>query len=308
MGPHTNTAELEIRRAQPAELARVRRLAPDLYKAGSAPDRVIVAVRSAASELIGIAAIAWRNWGQPPGFPVYVHVTDEWRCKGVGRALVSAAARECRSDIDRFYGWSSVDEPSAAWLFARAVGFHVHRRTLHFEADVLTFYSMVNSIHERLSKHARIPPAAKIVTLASVPPAPVARLLSETFGTPYERVLANVEGKGPGAHDAERSVVLIVNGEVQGALLYRWADGTPEIDANVVAAHLRGGWANVVLLRHATQNGLAAGARRFRFLCDDTIADTVNLARRANARVIRTAIEFSCALDDLLQNPRKRRE
>jgi hypothetical protein len=75
------------------------------------------------------------------------------------------------------------------------------------------------------------------------------------------------------------------------------------VDVNVVTPALRRGWANLALLREATRNGLQGGARRFRFSCDDTVADSVNLARRANAILLRATLEFVVSLETLLANP-----
>lgn len=291
----------KIRLARHTELAIVRRLVPNVYTASSAPDRVLVAAQPGDDEIIGVVAIAWRGWGKPPGFPIFIYVVDCARRHGLGRALVIEAARACRSDIDRFHGWMAAEAGTPEALFARAIGFQVHRRTLHFEADGLAFYSMIDAIHARIRRRARIPPGVTTVPLASVPHASVARLVSATFGSRYDVALANTLGSGAGGYDREKSVVLLVDNKVCGALLYRWAGGTPQIDVNVVAPQLRRGWGNVALLHHAVRNGLEAGARSFRFHCEDSIIDTVNLARRANAKLLRTVLEFSVALDDLLR-------
>jgi len=68
----------------------------------------------------------------------------------------------------------------------------------------------------------------------------------------------------------------------------------------VVSPTLRGRWANVLLMHDATRNGLAAGARRFHFHCEDGNADTLSLARRVGAPALRTALEFSAPLETLL--------
>lgn len=209
------------------------------------------------------------------------------------------AAALCRGDIDRFHGWTAIEPDAPAARFAAAMGMQVHRRTLHYEADGRAFFAMIDAIHARMGQHGRIPSQAATVPLGAVPHAAVARLVSSTFGSRYDRALAATAGAGPGGYDREKSVVLLVNGQVAGALLYHWADGTPRIDVNVVAPNLRRTWGNVLLLHHATRNGLEAGARTFRFHCEDGVTDTVNLARRAHALLLRTELEFSVALDAL---------
>jgi hypothetical protein len=48
-------------------------------------------------------------------------------------------------------------------------------------------------------------------------------------------------------------------------------------------ASTRSRWANVMLLHAATQNGLDAGAERFRFFCRDDVLDTRKLAAKCAA-------------------------
>ena len=67
----------------------------------------------------------------------------------------------------------------------------------------------------------------------------------------------------------------------------------------VVDPRLRGGWANIAMLWRAARNGLESGGQRFRFYCDDTVADTISLARRAGASHVRTTVEFSAPLGAL---------
>jgi hypothetical protein len=158
---------------------------------------------------------------------------------------------------------------------------------------------MIDRIHSRVQRRSRMPPDARIAPLASVPHARVARLVTEAFGSRYDAVLAATQGRGAGGYDREKSVVLLVRDQVCGALLYRWDDDCPDIEVNVVAPAFRGGWANIALLHAATRNGLDGGARRFRFKCEDAVIDSVNLARRAGAKLLRTTIEFCLPLDVL---------
>jgi len=294
----TSTAQWSIRPAQRREAAVVRRLVPALYRADVAPDRVLVAASGDA--IVGVASIAWRAFGKSPGFPLHVHVIEAARRRGCGRALVRAAAEACRHDTDRLHGWDSVEEGTPAARFAAAAGFTVLRRMLHYETDGEPFYAMVAAIHARLRQRGAIPPDAHTVPLAEAPHAEVAALLSEAFGSRYDDALSRIRTNAPGGFDAQCSVVLIVDGRAQGALLYRVADGLPVIDVRVVSPTLRGRWANVLLMHDATRNGLAAGARRFHFHCEDGNADTLSLARRVGAPALRTALEFSAPLETLL--------
>src|SRR5687768_9215723 len=122
MVPDVSTTEYTIRAVRPHELPAVRRMLPSLFTAAIAPDRVIVCASAADERLIGAAAIAWNLWGTPPGFPLWVHVLEEFRRRGCGRELVAAAARAARSDTAQFHAWSALDEDNPACDFLRAVG------------------------------------------------------------------------------------------------------------------------------------------------------------------------------------------
>src|ERR1043166_6381971 len=89
---------LEIGPARRSEAALARRMVPQLFTAETAPDTLLVACAMDHSHPIGVCAIAWRFWGTPSGFPLHVHVAQRARRKGVGRALVRAAAGWCRDN------------------------------------------------------------------------------------------------------------------------------------------------------------------------------------------------------------------
>ena len=290
----------DIRFAAANDLAAVRRLTPAMYTTSSAPDQVLVAMRLGGTELAGAAAISWRAWGKPAGFPLHVSVVEPERRQGLGRALVRAAALACRGETERFYNWVAIEDGADPALFARAVGFDVHRRTLHYEADVLPLFTLVDAIHARLQQRGSIPANARTISLANAPAASVARLVSATFGTRYDVALSSIQGQMAGSYDTANSVVLVVNGEVSGALLCRWtAEGVPEIDVRVIAPHLQGRWANVALLRHIIHNSFTVGAKRFRFSCEDANTDTISLARRTHALLLQTRVEVTAPLEKL---------
>jgi GNAT superfamily N-acetyltransferase len=289
-----------IHSAVASELPQARRLMPEVYKMTSAPDQVLVAIKADSGEMVGAAAIAWQAWGRPPGFPLYVCVAEPERRQGLGRALVNSAAQACRGETERFHNWATIQESAGETLFARAVGFDVNRRVLHFEADVLPFFKAVDAIYARLRDRGRIPSHATTLPLSDVAAAPVARLVSSTFGSRYDLVLSSIQGNSGTPYDRSNSVVLLVGSEVGGVLLCRWSDGVPEIDVRVVAPHLQGRWANLAMLRHITARGVDLAVPRFRFQCDDANADTISLARRTNAMLRRTTVEFSAPLQKLI--------
>jgi GNAT superfamily N-acetyltransferase len=297
MQMHMGRVPIAIRAGHDKDARLIRGMAPALFTERSAPDRVLVAQNDTTGEIVGVAAIAWQSWGIPPAFPLWIHVCEAWRRQGIARALLRHAARDCREDIDRLCSWTALEESSAAAAFARAVGFEVARRKLYFEAEGEPLLSAISPIYERLRAAGRIPADARVVTLRDAPYARVARLVSETFDSRYDYALAAVHGPESQGYDRDSSVVLLLGGTVCGALLYRWSDSVAEIGVNVVAPHVRRRWANVALLYQATRNGFNRGGRRVRFHCDDTVTDTVNIARRIGADLLRTTLEFSATMD-----------
>lgn len=275
-------------------------MVPDVFTAETAPDRLLLACRPGDPHPIGVCAIAWRVFGTPPGFPLHVHVSERARREGIGRALVRAAATLCRDDTARFHSWDALEERSEAEAFARAVGFTLHRRTLYFEADLAACKALVEPVHGRLREYGAIPVNAEVVALRDAPAREVARLVSETFESPNDHVLANVQRDAPGGFDLDYSFVLLLDGAVCGALLQRCIGGIPQVEVSVIAPALRLGWAPVLLLREAVRRGIAAGAQHIRFRCEDGVLDTINLARRTSARLARTAVEYSAPLGVLL--------
>ena len=89
------------------------------------------------------------------------------------------------------------------------------------------------------------------------------------------------------------SVVLTVEGQVRGALIYNWSGGVPVIEVRAVDPSLRGSWANALMLEEATRNAKERGALRFRFFASDKLTETLSLARRANAEQIRIELQYA---------------
>jgi hypothetical protein len=283
--------EVVIRRAEAGEARACRMLMPETFTADFAPE-LWVAIDGSTSRIAGAAAVAWRPFLEPPGFPVQVHVVPPWRRRVSATALLGAASRAAIGSTSRLHGWSSVPEDSPAASFLMATGFGVRRRLLGFEADGPRFYAMIKAIHDRLTSAGKIPPGFKVVELREAATEAVASLVAETFRDTPGVILAGIE-RGLVGYDAEHSVVLLDNGEVRGALLYKWNGGTPQIDINVVAPELRRSAANVLLLEAATRNGLDGGARSFRFSCEESVRDTMNLVRRAGATPTGATIAFT---------------
>lgn len=288
--------EFTIRAARDAEMRACRMLMPETFAPTIAPEAHVALVGNPA-QIVGAAAVAWRPWSKPPGFPVQIHVVPGFRRRGIARALLRYVVACCAGETQGFHSWAAVPEPSPAASFLAATNFTVTRRFRHFEADLLRFDAMIDAIRARLARGSRIPDSARIVPLSEAPARDVAAFVARTFETMPEAVAARIAGQGLAGYDMARSVVLLIDGAVQGALLYAWIDGVPVIDVNAVAPALRRGWANVALLAEATRNAVHGGAQQFRFFCDERVRDTMNLAARVEARETRVEIECFLSLD-----------
>jgi GNAT superfamily N-acetyltransferase len=264
-------------------------LLPETFSPRNAPECLIAVSPDGA--LAGAASIGWRAVGDPPAFPVSVHVLPRYRRQGLGRALLDAAAALVRGQALALQPWKALREDSETAAFCLACGFAVHHRFLHFLAEADKMETMLATYREKLDRAGRIPPGARVVPLSEAPAAEVANLLSREFHNDPERTRARLEGRTANPPDPGLSAVLLLDGVVAGAQLVRIADdGVPELETNVIIPSLRRGWANVLLLTHdGTRPGARHDARYFRFFCDERVTDTVKLARRSGAQ--RTAID-----------------
>ena len=194
-------------------------------------------------------------------------------------------------------------EDSAAHHFASSLGFHQLGKQLVFKADASRFLTESSRIVERLRVRRRIPPGADIRQLTAELIPDVARLLRselQTIAPDIERQMTASLDENPAISpvDRDRSRVLLMAGKVAGALLSRrLPDGhSSAIVCNVIAPQLRRGWANAVLLESTTRVGVEDGCPQFQFDCAHTHRDTIGLARRCEAELIRTESLFRYAL------------
>ncbi len=248
---------IHIARTTEDEQAACLALLPEVW---NVPVELIAARRDGV--LIGAAGLLWESWADPAGFPIAVHVIPEARRQGVGRALVDTALALVDGESDGLWTLGNVAEESEAADFLRGCGFAPQKRITHFEMQGQSFHDHVERI--------------------------VARLLSR-----MRHGLAVGDGSGI---DFDRSTVVMEGAQVAGALLYHWNDGDPVIEANVVAPAWRNSYVNALQLQVATKHGLDGGATSFRFDSDETVRDSMNLARRGGARPIKTEARFYRAM------------
>jgi GNAT superfamily N-acetyltransferase len=289
--------QAEIRPARDAEARACRMLLPEMFTPTQSPDLLVAMADDPAGvrRLAGAVALGTVHGPADPGFAVLVHVVPPWRRRGIGRALITAAVARCRGRSPVLRAARPVPEESQAAAFLAACGFDRYEWIRHFETDTAAFHADMLRLRQRLGQ--RVPAAARVVPLRAAPAAAIAQLVSREFPILPSQVLARLNPAAPDAYDLDKSVALLVGEVVGGALIYNWNGGVPVIEVRVVDRALRGAWGNVLMLEQATRNGLEAGATRFRFFADDRLADTMKLARRANAEEIKSERHFWRRID-----------
>ncbi len=291
------TEALVIRPARDAEARACRILLPEMFTPSQSPD-LLVAMTD-AQRLAGALALSSVHGPGEPGFAMLVHVVPPLRRRGIGRALIEAAVARCRGRTPVLRAMRPVTADSQAAEFLAACGFDRYERILHFEVDVASFHADMLRLRRRLEQRGRVPAQARVVRLRAAPGGAVAELVSRNFPTLPAQVLARLNPTAPDAYDLDKSVALLLGEMVGGALIYNWNGGLPVIEVRVVDPAFRGTWGNVLMLEEATRNGMEAGATRFRFFADDRLADTMKLARRANAELTRSERHFWRSIDRL---------
>ena len=86
------------------------------------PEAVPWDARGADGALAGAAGVLWRSKGRPPGFPLWVHVLPDRRRRGVGRALLAAAAEAARGEAPALLAAAMLDLAGEGAAFAAACG------------------------------------------------------------------------------------------------------------------------------------------------------------------------------------------
>ena len=212
----------------------------------------------------------------------------------------------CRGRWTVLHALRPVPEESQAAQFLAACGFEPVDRIVHFEVDGLPFYADILAVRQAArERHRRIPPNARIVRLCDADPDAVADLVCRSIETSRAYVRSRFRPDCANPYDMRNSVVLTVEGQVRGALIYNWSADVPVIEVRAVDPSLRGSWANALMLEEATRNAKERGALRFRFFASDKLTETLSLARRANAEQIRirSSVRPSCEVTAMVSSP-----
>ncbi len=260
------------------------------------PVELLIARRGGA--FVGAAALAWRSWATPAGFPLLIHVLPPERRRGVGRRLLETAARMAAEETDGLWSFTPTTEESDAAAFMRARGFSVRRRHHQFEAAVEALLADIAPRADRLRARGRTPEGLTIVPLAQAPLSDIGWLVAIELGGSPDQALHGLMRRvsAAGEQAGDRSLAVMRDGEAVAVVLWRIEDGVGLVEARVVHPRYRGGWSNVLLMEAGLVRAREEGVTRFRFHCDDTVRDTLRLAARCAAIETETKATWYYAL------------
>lgn len=244
-------------------------------------------------ELAGAAALRFENVAPERLFKTAIAIAPRWRRRGLGRAMLAHLDALAADETDALGSEALLDEAGEPAAFARACGFHVAKRMLHFRMDGARFEAHMARIVDHLRRAGRIPDTARTMPLSNAPAPDVATFIAEGFGAVGFDTLRRLQATpAQGGVDQDLSVATFDGDRLAGVLTFGWNGRVPAIDVNLVAPGWRGGWVNALQLLETTRNGLRAGATQFDFHCDETVRDSVNLARRTGGVLRRSEVRL----------------
>ncbi len=273
-----------VRPPWPDEMSRLQNFLPLAFRLGDGPPHLGVTVQGATERMTG--AFGLRAAGSDDA-------RDARLCLRVAEVpgrlvLLEALARRALA-LAREEGVASVtlqqaldiDTPDAGVL--RGLGFVEHERQEVYHCSLTTVLARLDPLHRRLlAGLGRLPAGVELT-----------RLLPDMADT-ARRFLEENMPEGQPALEAEQhvggvplSMVLWLNGQIKGLLLFE-RDGTVgHCRLRVVARELRGGWANLCLLHAGVRAARDSGAVWARFeLNPARHEETQRLARSLDATLV----------------------
>jgi GNAT superfamily N-acetyltransferase len=286
------TAGFRLRRAEERlDWRALRMLLPQAVHHGCGCDVLVATDDAASRRLIGAIAIEPQMRLQPYLGPrVALHVIPPWRRRGVGRALVQAAATiSAARHALALYAWNKLapdSEEASAW---RALGFDRAIESSLTRIDAVRAIEVLTPLFDWLRKAGQIPAEAQIVSLCDANPDDVVSLVTTHLAGAGTAPLLKqrLVGNHPKPLEPRLSKVLIYNGQTMGAML-----GSPLsrnlglIEANVVHPALRGGWANIWLKLETTREARDAGYEAFLYETHSQHSDTRSVTKRLDGVVV----------------------
>ena len=238
---------------------------------------------------IGAAAIWFtpsRHFPETGSFAL--HVVEAQRRRGAGRALLESLIAEARDIGAKQLRTSPLEEQTAGFQFLLACGFEFGTPAMTCEAPIENFARVTHPIYEQLQKRGKVPDGARIIPLSEAPREEVCRLVIDNLGFPSEHVAERLRGTEHGFSQTISRVALL-DGKLVGALLITYHKVMASVDATAVLPYHRNTWVNAALKYSAVEELIARGVTRVRFSANSIEhRDTAKLARRTNARILKT--------------------
>lgn len=227
-----------------------------------------------------------------PGPGVVLHVIPPNRGQGIARGLLLVLeATALDAGAKALFATQKVDlrsEEQHAWA---ALGFLPCETVQYHELPLEQFELQLAPLLERMEQKGKIPESAQIIPLFEADIDSVARLHLEILGGDAASLLRKLRGEVPESFSARYSKILLLNGQTVGFILgHRVGRGVVHVDANVVAAEVRGGWANLWLKLAATREAIQWGIRKFVFSTFDHYTDTRSFTDRMQGTTVRTTV------------------
>jgi GNAT superfamily N-acetyltransferase len=286
---HTATCGFSIRPATLVDAKAVRMLLPDFRDTAVK----FVAVDGQHGLVIGAAAAAGAFRRQPLAGPgIGLHVIEPCRRCGVGTALLQYVERAVlAAGATALYSAQRVALGSDEMQHWRRLGFVPCTSVEEHVLPLAQFEPQLGPLVERLRARGRIPADAQIIPLYKASHADVLQLHLDYMGGDRGDLNRKLRGTGSGAFHPRYSRVLVVGNKTRGCILAHRADkDTAIVDADIVDAGLRGGWANVWLKLEATRGALRLGIKQFRFTTFDHYTDTRSIAAKLGGVTTRTTV------------------
>ena len=267
-------------------------LLPQMFTAEQSPDALVAIQRGTPPRLAGAAASGTVHAPNALGFPFWLHVVPAFRRRGVGRGLLAAVAGHCRGRTPVLRALQPVPAGSRDAEFLTACGFTDFDEIRHFETGTRDFNTAMLRLCQKLERRGAIPATARVVRLRDAPADRVLSLIVAHFPGPLAPLRARLTPGQADSYDLDNSVAVMVGEQLAGVLINIWHGPVAVIELRIVNPAFRGSWVMPLLLEAATRNGMDAGCTLFRFFADTANADTMRLAARAGADLIKVERRF----------------
>ncbi len=292
--------DLQLRSPREQDWPVVRLLLPELFQIQGEPSVLLV---TAAEKPVIRGAVGWRR-GEHIVYGLRLRVIRTHRRQGIGSWLLGEVIRRAQelSDTTLMGPVDSVGEPDAV-AFLEHHGFERIDSVTTVEAGIGQMRDWFSALRKRLEKRHGALPGAEFVRLPDAPRSQVAEMYSR-------EVVHNPDMPPPGMRRAlasgrlDESVIMLVDGRVEGILLWELKEDLATIHARAVSARLRrSGWANSMLMALAMERGWEAGSRRVRFDLPEGNRDTEKLIRRFGATPVKARERYQLSLESNAASP-----